>query len=53
MEIEKLKARAYDLIVAQEQIGLELRQINQKIVELQNKPKEETKKDNAQNLHIK
>jgi replicative DNA helicase len=45
-EMEKLKARAYDLIVMQEQIQRELIQINQKIVEIQNKPKEEeTKKE--------
>jgi hypothetical protein len=43
-EIEKLKARAYDLVVMQERIQLELRAINQKIVELQDKPKEEEKK---------
>jgi replicative DNA helicase len=47
MEIEKLKARAYDLIVAQEQIQRELIQINKRIVEIQNKPKEETKKEDV------
>jgi replicative DNA helicase len=45
IEIQRLKARAYDLILMQEQIQRELIQINQKIVELQNKPKEETKKE--------
>jgi hypothetical protein len=39
-EIEKLKSRAYDLIVMQEQIQRELIQLNQKIIEIQNKPKE-------------
>lgn len=47
MELKELKARAYDLIAIKERAELELRQINQKIVELQTRPepaKEEGKK---------
>jgi len=46
MTIEQLKARAYDLLAAQEQIQKELRNIN---IEIQNEIKkaEEAKKDDT------
>ena len=34
-DIKELKAKAYDLIAALEQIQIELQQVNQKIAELQ------------------
>lgn len=44
MEVKELKARAYDLIVTQEKIQMELRQINQEINKLN-----QEKKDNQEN----
>jgi len=44
MEAQELKARAYDLVVMQEKIQMELRQINQKLVEIQNTQTEEPQK---------
>jgi hypothetical protein len=38
-EINELKAKAYDLIVVFEKIQYDLKIINQRIIELQNKPK--------------
>jgi len=47
MEINNLKARAYDLIAGIEQAKVMLSQINQQIVEIQNKPQiKETEKEN-------
>jgi hypothetical protein len=40
-EISDLKAKAYDLIAAQETIQLQLRQINQQIIQLENKKNKE------------
>ena len=47
MELEQLKARAYDLIVQIERMNLELRQISQKILELSQKVEKEKVEKNS------
>jgi len=45
MELTELKARAYDILAAREQLGAQLNQVNQQISELAQKEIEQAEVD--------